>query len=329
KPLKRYFAERARVHESARDRILIPVANSQTARGLANVAYVLSEASADTSICLLTVVPNPGARPPELKERVLSQLNLRRRLAVQQISDEARVRNAPLYTKVREADTIAQGILDEVNGNVKLVLMGWPGTLAPDQINSNPVKLVLQKARANVAVLLNRGLDNIKRILVPVGGGFHSRLAIRLAYEIGLPHNAEITVLQIVCDKCDGEEMEDRMLNLREVIEDSLGQMPPNIATRLVFADDILKGVVEESSRRPYDLIVIGASEQWLSRTQLFGEMTDEIAEQTRCSVLLARRNESAAIAWMRRQTHILPETAHSSEQAHAVHLAGQRQEPV
>ena len=317
RPLTRLFAERTKANEATRDRILIPVANPHTAQGLARLAFVLAEASADISICVLTVVPSNATRPAEIRERLVAQLNLRRRMVIQQISDEARVKNAPFYTKVRTAPSISEGILDEVSGNVKLVLMGWPADLTPEQIADHPVKLVLQKAHANVAVLLNRGLDNVGRILVPVGGGFHSRLAIRLAYEIGFPQHAQITAIQILCQTCDNEELEDRMLHLREIIEDSLGFMPPHITTRLMYADDVLNGVLQEAQRLPYDLIVVGASEQWLSRTQLFGALTDEIAEKTTCSVLLARRHEAAAISWIRRQSHIPGNGQRAGNQQH------------
>jgi hypothetical protein len=302
RPVTRLLAERAKALEATRDRILLPVANPRTAQSLARLAFTVAQASEDTSICVLTILPRPSAQPREITERLLAQLNLRRRVVLQRITEEARLKNIPLYSKVRAALGIAQGILDEVGGNVKLVLMGWPGELTPEQVADHPVKLVLQKARAHVAVLLNRGLDNVQHILVPVGGGFHSRLAIRLAYEIGLPQHAQITAIQILCEACDTEELEDRMLHLREIIEDSLGLMPPQIATRLVHADDVLTGVLQEAARLPYDLIVVGASDEWLSRTQLFGALTDEIAEKTTCSVLLARRSEPVAIAWVRRQ---------------------------
>jgi len=316
KPLKRAMAERAQASEAAHDRIIIPAANPATAQGLAQLAFVLAEASEDTSICMLTVNTTAGDSTP-LRGRIAGQLNPRRRAVLQQVSNEARSRNIALYTKVVDAPTIADGILNEVSGNVKLVMLGWPGALTPEQIQNHPVKLVLQKARAHVAVLLNRGLDNVQHILVPVGGGFHSRLAIRLAYEIGYPQHAQITAVHIVCQPCDAEELEDHMLHLREVIEDSLGTIPPGISTRLVYANDVLSGVLQEAQRLPYDLIVIGASEEWLSRTQLFGALTDEIAEKTNCSVLLARRHESAAMAWLKSRSRILTsEPTHIAAQA-------------
>ncbi|MCE5257977.1 MAG: amino acid permease [Chloroflexi bacterium] len=321
KPLSRVWAERAKAHESARDRILVPVASPATAQGLARLAFVLAEASEDTSICILTINSSVTALSSAIRGRIAGQLNPRRRVVLQQITDEARIRNAALYTKVSNSSTVAQGILDEVGGNVKLVLMGWPGPLTPQQLPDHPVKLVLQKAHAHVAVLLNRGLDNVQRILVPVGGGFHSRLALRLAYEIGFPQHAQITAVHIVCQPCDSEELEDHMLNLREIIEESLGQMPPDITTRLVYANDVLSGVLQEAQRLPYDLIVIGASEEWLSRTQLFGALTDEIAEKTTCSVLLARRYESAAMAWLKSRSRML--TGAASNTAAPAHNGG------
>jgi nucleotide-binding universal stress UspA family protein len=78
--------------------------------------------------------------------------------------------------------------------------------------------------------------------------------------------------------------------------------VPAQVSTRLVRADDVLQGVLREAARVPYDLMVIGASDEWLLRTSLFGGLTDEIAENISCSVLLARRYESTAIAWIRHQ---------------------------
>lgn len=75
----------------------------------------------------------------------------------------------------------------------------------------------------------------------------------------------------------------------------------------LQLGTDILAGVLDESRRVKYDLMVVGASDEWLSRTRLFGALTDELAESINCSVLLARRHGSAAIAWVRRQSRAIP----------------------
>ena len=49
--------------------------------------------------------------------------------------------------------------------------MGWPGPLSPQAGIENPVKTLLEKAQTNIAVLLTRDLGQIRKILVPLGGG--------------------------------------------------------------------------------------------------------------------------------------------------------------
>jgi amino acid transporter/nucleotide-binding universal stress UspA family protein len=308
RPIVRMVTEHSRRLEASRDRIVVPVANVKSAQPLAHLAALLAEASEDTSICLLSVVTEgqdeSGSAMPE---RPSPRMDLRRRAMIKRFADEVKVDYPQHYYKVRAAPSVAQGILDEVSGNVKLVLMGWPGVLTPAELANHPVKQVLQHARSHVAVLLDRGFTDIKHILVPVGGGFHSRLAIRLAYEIGLKHQAQITAIRVICEACDPEQMEDYMLQLRESIEESIGRVPPQFATRVIHADDVLDGVLVESKRVQYDLMVVGASDAWLSRTRLFGALTDELAEEITCSVLLTRRYQAAAIAWIRRQTRAIP----------------------
>ncbi len=302
RPVGKLLASRARSLEKARDRILVPVANPRTAESLVHLATILAQASEDTSVCVLTVVPVSPAVPQETQERLLARLEPQRQMLLNSIADEAQKRNVPLYTKLRAAPDVAEGVLDEVSGNVKLVLMGWPGPLTGEALARNVVNEVLMTARANFAVLLDRGLKGVRRILVPVGGGVHSRLAIRLAYEIAAREGAHITALHCLCEECEFEELEDRMAFLREIIEDELGSVPSRFVTRLAQAKDVADGILEETARQPYDLVVIGASEEWSVRTRLFGTIDDWIAERIACSVLLVRRYEPAAISWIKRR---------------------------
>lgn len=302
RPIANAMAARTRTLELAKDRILIPVANPRTAESLVHLACILARASEDTSVCILTIVPVSSRIPRQIANRLVARLGLRQNALLGHIAEEAQARNVPLYTKLRIVSNVSQGILDEVHSNVKLVLVGWPGRLDARTLADNPAKVVLQKARANVAVLVDRGLKGVQRILVPVGGGPHSRLAIRLAYEIAEQEEAQITALYCFGEARQAEELEDGMLLLREIIEDELGSVPARITTRLAHADSVSGGILEETVRRQYDLIVIGASEEWLSRTRLFGSIDDQIAEESACSILLVRRYTPAVISWIRRQ---------------------------
>jgi hypothetical protein len=66
------------------------------------------------------------------------------------------------------------------------------------------------------------------------------------------------------------------------------------------------EGILTEATSQPYDLIVVGASEEWAYETRLFRSVDDWIADQARCSVLLVRRYEPVAISWIRRQVKML-----------------------
>lgn len=307
RPIAKMFASRIKTAEPTKDRILIPVANPRTAESLVHLAAILAQASEDTGLCILTIVPMSSRLSQGVAKRLVAHLGRYQRALFDQITDDAEVRNVPLYTKMRPSPSISAGILDETrsHGDVKLILMGWPGRLDPLTLGDNVVKVVLQKAHTNVAALVDRGLERVHRILVPVGGGPHSRLAIRLAFEIAEQEHAQITALYCFRETYQTEELEDRMLLLREIIEDEFGSVPARITTRLAHADGVLKGILEETTRQQYDLIVMGASEEWASRTWLFGSIDDQIAEEAACSVVLVRQYGPAVISWIRRQIKV------------------------
>jgi len=304
-PIARAVATRVRAIEPAKDRILVPVANPRTAKGLLHVAAILAQASEDTSVCVLTVASSAAGTQRGMAERLSSRLAPRQRALLRHLIGEAQARNVPLYTKLRISPSVSGGILEEAESqdNVKLMLLGWPGPLDGERLAENPVKVLLQRARTNVAVLLDRGLRDVRHVLVPVGGGPHSRLALRLAFEIAEQEGAEITALYCYCGEQSVDELQDSMALLREVIEDELGHIPGRLHTRVACADSVPNGILAEAARQTPDLIVVGASEEWAGQTRLFGSVDDWIVDKVECSVLLVRRHEPAAIAWIRRQT--------------------------
>ena len=179
--------------------------------------------------------------------------------------------------------------------------MGWPGPATPS-LPYNPANEVLMAAHTNFAMLLDRGLESVRHILAPIGGGPHSRLALRLAYEIAEQEDAQVTAMRIFSEPVETEEMEDRDLLLREIIEDELGSIPERITARVSQAASVPEGILAEATRQPYDLIVVGASEEWADPTRLFGSVDDWVAQRVNCSVLLVRRYEPVIVSWLRRQ---------------------------
>jgi len=71
---------------------------------------------------------------------------------------------------------------------------------------------------------------------------------------------------------------------------------------RVTQADSVPAGILNELSEHPYDLVVMGAAVASSLQTDLFGSMTDSIAEQISCSVLLVRHHEPPVVDWLRRR---------------------------
>jgi len=349
RPLSRLLAARFKTRGPARNRLLIAAANPRTARNLVHLASIIAQATEDTYICVLSVSPIAAQSAPDPAKRVNGRSRYRQRTLLDQAASEAQSRNVALYTKADIAPSVSEGILDEIerHNNVRLLLAGWPGPLDAEALVENPVKVVLQKAHTNVAMLLDRGLQEVRHILVPVGGGPHSRMAIRLAYEIAEAEGALVTALRVLTDArmypsapAETEEVEDQTLLLGETIEEVLGSVPATFALRVVQAESVPEGVLAEAARQGtdapspsqgegwgegYDLIVMGASEEWSCQTRLFGSVDDWVADRAPCSVLLCRRYEPVAMSWLRRQVKMI---GREYERANG-HPATQEQEPA
>lgn len=289
--IRRLYLTNIQPLKNMKDRILVPIANPSSGARLVNMASILAQASEGTSVCVFNVETETAPRKitPRLPDETLR---------------EASKRNVPLYTKDQVADTIAAGVLDEIEAhpNIKFVLMGWPGPLRPESDSPNPVKTLLEKAPTNIAVLLSRNPGKIRSILVPIGGGLHSRLALRMAYEIADQESAQITALHVYPMSVEPADVDDKLEFLREVVVDELGTLPARLKLRVVQAERVTDGVLQEAHQHQYDLLVMGASEEYGSKTRLFGSVDDWVVEHIEhCSVLLVRQHEAAPIRWLRR----------------------------
>ncbi|MBN2003486.1 MAG: amino acid permease [Anaerolineae bacterium] len=312
----RWIRNRAIEAAPDQDLILIAAVNPQTVKSLMHLAAIVADGSEDSYVCMMSVLPVGPDLPMDVARRMARQLRPQQYSFFSLVATEMAERNIALYSKVRAANSVAEGILEEIEGRttVRLLLIGWPGTLDAKSLAENPVKIALKKARTNVAVLLDRGLRDVNRILVPVGGGPHSRMALRLANEIAMTDNAQVTALYLnlpaekagASEAEEAEELEDQAAMLHEIVEGALEGIPENLEFKVVDAPSVRQGIVDEAKSQPYDLIVMGASEEWSVNTRLMGTIDDWVAEHAPCSVVLCRRYAPVTISWLRYQVKMI-----------------------
>jgi nucleotide-binding universal stress UspA family protein len=63
----------------------------------------------------------------------------------------------------------------------------------------------------------------------------------------------------------------------------------------------VVEPILEEAQAGGYDLLIIGASNEWMVKSLLVGAIPDTIADRAPCSVLMVRRFEPTGIFTIRR----------------------------
>jgi nucleotide-binding universal stress UspA family protein len=120
---------------------------------------------------------------------------------------------------------------------------------------------VMADADCDVAVLIDRGLSRVEKVLLPYRGGTGDRVALRIANRL-LRGGATVILLHVVPpDRAEGGPK----LGASEALA---GAFPPESAgagtveVRVVKHDDPLAAVLAEAGKG-YDLLVVGCGEAW------------------------------------------------------------------
>jgi nucleotide-binding universal stress UspA family protein len=154
---------------------------------------------------------------------------------------------------------------------------------------------VLKIARGNVLVLKDRGLQDVRRIIVPVSGGSHALLGLRLAQDLADEWKASITALNVQIGRGPSAahtEFDRQSIQLfqdkaGEFVKDTLDAVGVSADVEVVIDTDIARAIAKTAQKQ--DLIVIGASEEWALRRRLFGSIPDKVADRAEASVLMVR----------------------------------------
>jgi nucleotide-binding universal stress UspA family protein len=167
-----------------------------------------------------------------------------------------------------------------------LLLVGWRGGFNVSRIYNSPVQRILSNATADVAVLKDRGLENIDSILIPWGGGIHALLGLEIAIRIASATGATVHLLRVVKPEVDAAaEKETLARSLKTLVRDF------DRIQYLVRQDEsVITGIQSSLRATDYDLVIIGASQEWRIRNVLFGSIPDFVADYAGCSVLMVRR---------------------------------------
>ncbi len=173
----------------------------------------------------------------------------------------------------------------------QLILLGWHKPLFSRTMLGGTVHEVMEEASADVAVLVDRGLEQVRRVLVPFIGSSHDRAALGLARRLLRSVGAEITVLHVTApERGDGQP------KTRTVVESLFPEELGQVNFKVVAHDSPEEAALEEA-RRGYDLVVVGVGSEWGLEDGFFGLHRERLIGDAPTSLLVIRHPRQVTAA--------------------------------
>jgi glucosyl-3-phosphoglycerate synthase len=176
--------------------ILIPLANPRTAADLVAIgAGVMDRAGSLTALSIVEVPEGMALSEGATKARQSRRL-------LQRVLDFA-PEGVEVHTMVRIGRRAAEGICETAaEEEADLIIFGWGGKPGGKRgaaaVFTPTIDEVVRDAPCDIAVVKQRGIGEVHRILVPVRGGPHAELALRLADALGRRFDAQVDVLHVI-----------------------------------------------------------------------------------------------------------------------------------
>ncbi len=278
-------------------RVAVALANPRTEQALLRLGRLIatgSEAAGEVVAVRLVEVPRltPLGAVTEDAE-VLVEAREQTDAAIEALPPIADGLARPVADTVTErvvaaTHDIANGLVDQtLRHRIDLMVLGWHGGFSLGRIADSPVRRVVADLPADFAVLRERNLGELRRILVPWGGGRHARLGLEVALRLAGPSGAGIDLLRAVRDDVDASDEEQEV---HDEIDALVAGTGVDVRVLVERSDDVVRTITDVAEAGDYDLLVIGASGESGLRTVLFGTIPDIVADRASCSVLLVRR---------------------------------------
>ncbi|MCC7104587.1 MAG: glucosyl-3-phosphoglycerate synthase [Chloroflexi bacterium] len=256
--------------------ILVPIADLHEASDLIKMAAALMPllgGDVQGRVVALGVVEIPeemaftaGAVPARLHRRLLGRL---RRFD--------RTSSIELRTTVRVSRQIWHGIVEAAaEERADLILLGWKGwTASQDAIFSRTIDQAVRNAPCDIALVSRLNPAMVKRVLVPVRGGPHAELALRLAVGLANTSGGIVTALRIETPDRPYDELDQENEEFHAVLATSC--QPELTREVVVRSGSVADAIVAEANS--HQVIVMGAAAQ-VDQQALFGPIADRVARE-------------------------------------------------
>ena len=292
-------------------RILLPLANPRTARELVRIGAGIG-GGRRTEITALGIVEVPEG--VSLSDGAIQARSARRLL--QRVLDFGDEEQVEIRTVVRISRRAADGVIEAASEEeTDLIVFGWGGPHTPPSsseastdgdeasallepaVFSPTIDAVVREAPCDMAVVRQRGVANVRSILVPVRGGPHAELAMRISRDLAKRFGATVTVLHVVPKGISAPALERQQAALDRFVAEHRGS--PRVTGMLLEGASVRSAIIREAAR--HDLVVMGASAQPSNATAdgrfLFGIVAEAVASRATRTVIVVKTKQQLGLA--------------------------------
>lgn len=300
RPEPSYVVYQTHAPAVGKGRLLVPLANPQTAPILLQLAAAIAR-DRDYEIECLQVISVPRHNNPT--QTAVNTAKSRRLLRLAE--KLGRDWEISVHTQIRVSHDTAQAILETIKErHINLILMGWkaePST-SPDRIFGSIIDTLIRQAPCDV-MLVKLGHRNEvyddgttaascplpiawNHWLIPFAGGPNSSYALQLIPALTAHSSTlSIDVIQIFAPTTllpDTTELEKAAYTLSQQLSCQVSAVP-------VRSYSVSDAVIHLAHAQQSDVVVLGASREGLLRQAVHGNIPEAIARGVNSTVILVR----------------------------------------
>jgi amino acid transporter/nucleotide-binding universal stress UspA family protein len=245
------------VPAEARTRIMVSVANPETAVSMVQTTYKLCQAKPDPQVELLHMVPVPDQVPLsdahkymlEGKEGILETLLYLGPLF-------------PVTTHLRYCRNISRGIVSAVREKkTDMLIMGWHGKARGGLFHlGSTLDPVIERSPCDVVVLKDTGGNRtFKKVLVPLAGGPNSLLALEIASILAEREQGQVTCFNVAGGR--------KHFDVEAFLSQNASRIsvpPDRLEVKVVPPQPVVEAILRQA--QDADLVVLGSTQQPILR---------------------------------------------------------------
>ncbi|WGV24888.1 cation:proton antiporter [Halotia branconii] len=270
-------------------RILVPVANPSTQKGLLQLAVAIAlnhrQAAVVNPLSLIELEEDYAFDSTPVEA---NRLIIQRRQQLEELIDtlEPPTTRSYVHPIIRISSNVARETAEIAKiDQPDLILVGWHRPAFSNNRLGGRVGQILSTAPVDVAVFVDRGGERLESLLVPYSANIHDDLALTLALRLLVNRDTcMLQVLQVVTENYIQDELS---YELHTMLEQLPSSVRDRIEIKIIESTEPIQAVVTASEN--VDLTIAGTSRTWGIQRQTLGRYTDALAIQCRSSLLITR----------------------------------------